>query len=89
MLDAFIYISRQTILLLVYVMDAAFLVRAVLSFIDPMQESKFSAFMYAFTEPIILPMRKLCEKMHWFEGFPLDMPFFLTSIILAMISTIL
>ena len=39
--------------------------------------------MYVVTEPIIMPIRALCNRFGWFQGMPLDMPFFLTMILLT------
>ena len=41
------------------------------------------------TEPVILPIRKLCQRMRWFEGSPLDFPFLLTMILLSLFGVLL
>lgn len=77
--------------ILVYLMDALLMVmmgRAILSWVDPEEEWKISYFAYCITEPLIQPVRKLCEKNHWFEMSPLDIPFFLTSLILILIQSL-
>ena len=62
---------------------------AILSWFDPMQEGKLTAFLHTLTEPVILPVRLLCEKKHWFEGIPLDIPFLLTWILLSLIQVLI
>ena len=74
--------------MLVDVLDLAMLIRAVLSWFDPMQDMKLSGFLYMITEPIILPFRKLCAKNHWFEGSPLDVPFFMALLALMLLGFI-
>ena len=63
--------------------------RAIMSWIDPMGESGFRNFLVALTEPVILPFRVLCAKMHWFEGTPLDVPFLMTVLVLMILQSIL
>lgn len=88
-MDTVIYIFKQFILILLDVFQFAMMIRAILSWIDPMQEWKISTFLAVLTEPVIMPLRRLFEKMRWFEGVPLDIPFLLTWIILAIIQTVL
>lgn len=88
-MDTVIYIIKQFIIILIDVLHLAMLVRALLSWIDPMQEWKISTFLHLFTEPVILPIRRLCERMRWFEGMPLDIPFLLTWLLLAVIQTVI
>ena len=88
-MDALIYFFRNLLLTMLYVLDIAMLIRAVFSWIDPEQGSRFSAFLYTVTEPIIMPFRKLCYKMNWFQGTPLDVPFLMTILVMWLLQTIL
>lgn len=88
-MDYVFYVLANTVLILIEILQVAMLVRAILSWIDPMREWKISVFLEAITEPVILPVRRLCERMHWFEGMPIDMPFLITIILLSVISTVL
>ena len=67
----------------------AMLIRAVLSIFMMGEESKFAMMLYFFTEPFIIPVRIILQKLNLFQGTPLDMSFFLTSILLGMIQTVL
>ncbi len=89
MADTFIYFFKQTLLVLIYALDIALFLRAILSWFDPMQSNRFSGFLVLLTEPIIIPFRMLCAKFHWFEGFPIDMPFMMTILVLMVIQTFL
>lgn len=84
-----LYLVRATALALLSVIELAMFVRAIMSWFDQTGESKISMFLYAVTEPLILPVRRLCEKMHWFEGVPIDIPFMLTWLILMVLQLIL
>ena len=67
----------------------AMLIRAVLSFFMMGEESRFSMLLFFFTEPFILPVRKILERFGWFQGTPIDVSFFLNTVLLAMIQTLL
>ena len=88
-MDVAIYILKIFVIGLIDILHLAMLVRALLSWIDPMQEWKISSFLYVVTEPVILPLRRLFERKHWFEGMPLDMPFMITFLLLFLLSSLL
>ena len=64
------------------------LARAILSWF-PMDSNKLTDFLYTVTEPFIYPVRMLFEKMNWFTGLPIDMSFFVSYILLSVITTVL
>ncbi len=83
--DATFYFFKQFILIFLDIISFAFLFRVIASLFDPMGESRISTFLYALTEPITLPVRALCQRMNWFQGVPLDIPFTLTWLLLTLI----
>ena len=88
-MDTVILLIKQTLIVLTEVLSLAMLIRAILSWIDQMGEFRISAFLFMITEPVILPIRKLCAKLHLFEGFPLDIPFMITIILLYVLQMML
>ena len=66
----------------------AFFARMIVSLFT-MGEGKLYLILYYFTEPFVLPVRAVCEKFGWFTGIPLDIPFFIASLILSLSSTVL
>ena len=82
---AYVFVNFVAILLDVLTISMA--VRALLSWFDPMQEWKLTGFLHFVTEPVIMPIRALFDRFHWFEGFPLDVPFLVTWILLTLIRT--
>ena len=70
------------------VVTFAMLIRAVLSWI-PMDPNKFTDFIHAITEPVILPLRALFYKLNWFQGMPIDMSFLITCLLLSMLTMFL
>ena len=81
------YVFTVFIVRLIDVLELCMLVRALLSGFDPMQEWGITRFLHFVTEPIIMPIRALFTRMHWFEGFPLDVAFLVTWLLLSAIRT--
>lgn len=69
-------------------LEIAFLARAIMSWFTD-ESNKILYFLIALTEPVIFPVRALCEKFGWFEGLPLDIPFILTYVIISMLGALL
>jgi uncharacterized protein YggT (Ycf19 family) len=90
MSDLVVFFLKSFVNVIISLLQIAMFARAILSwFIDPMNEGGIVAFLTALTEPVILPVRALCAKMHWFEGMPLDVPFLITVLLLAMIQSLI
>ena len=84
-IDTIFFVFQSLIVILIDVLMLAMFVRAILSWFDPMQEWRLSGFLTMITEPVIMPIRILCDKMHWFEGMPVDIPFILSWLVLMFI----
>ena len=84
-----INIIKNIALAILNVLDIALLASAVLSWINPMADGPLASFLYAVTEPVILPFRKLIEKKNWFVGFPIDMAFLFTVFTVLILQTLL
>ncbi len=87
-MEILLIIISRTLWLLISFLQTAMFIRAILSWF-PIEENKFTVFLYAVTEPVIFPIRALFDKMNWAQNFPLDVPFFVTFIILSLISAFL
>ncbi|MCQ2429958.1 MAG: YggT family protein [Clostridia bacterium] len=83
------YVLVRLIVLFIEVLLIAMLGRAVLSWFTMGEESALGNFLYLITEPVIVPFRLLCDRFGWFQGVPVDIPFLLTNLALAVISVIL
>ena len=88
-MDVTVYLIKQTAYVLINALQLCLFGRAILSWFDPTGEGKLSVALYAVTEPLILPIRRLCEKMNWFRGLPLDMPFMITWLLLMVVQAII
>jgi uncharacterized protein YggT (Ycf19 family) len=80
---AALYVIVQCVLIFIDILSLAMFVRAILSWFTMGEQTRIGTFLYVVTEPIILPIRALCARFGWFQGMPLDMPFFITMVILS------
>lgn len=46
-------------------------------------------FLYVVTEPALMPVRKLFEKMNWFQDSPIDVSYGFTYIVLIVLQMII
>ena len=77
-------IFKSTVSIILVALQIAMTARAILSWF-PVEQNKFIVFLNVITEPIVYPVRKLFEKMNWFQGIPLDMSFMTTYLIISII----
>ena len=80
---AALYVIVQCVLIFIDILSLAMFVRAILSWFTMGEQTRIGTFLYVVTEPVILPIRALCARFGWFQGMPLDMPFFITMVILS------
>ncbi len=81
-----VYIVLQTLIWFISLISFGMLMRAVLSWFSTGEPSKLGSFLYVLTEPIIMPIRALCDRFGWFRGMPFDMPFLITMLLLSMVT---
>ena len=79
---------KYTVLAIITALETAMFARAILSWI-PMESNKITDFLFTLTEPIIYPLRRLFQRMNWFQGIPFDMAFMFTFILLSILSSVL
>lgn len=84
----FLEILRGTVSVMLVTLQLAMTARAILSWF-PIEPNKFTTFLNIITEPIVYPVRKLFEKMNWFQNIPLDMSFMATYLIISILLLIL
>ena len=83
-----IYVFVSFTIIFIDLLMLAMTVRAILSwFYDG--DGVFIRFLYVFTEPAIMPLRKLFYKMNWFQDVPIDVSYGSTYIVLMLIQLLL
>ncbi len=84
-----VYVITATLSLLLSAIQILMMIRAVTSWLPIDEDSAFVRFVYFTTEPVITPVRLLLSRFGLFEGFPIDMSFFITFILLSLLSMFL
>lgn len=81
-------VLQNTVVIALSALQLAMLIRAIMSWF-PNEPNRFENFLYSITEPFIFPIRKLFERLNWFQGLPIDMSFFATYLILTVLLLVL
>ncbi|MBQ9086121.1 MAG: YggT family protein [Clostridia bacterium] len=81
-------IIASVVRIFLYAVELAMLLRAIFSWF-PMDPNKFTDLLYAITEPFIYPIRRLFQKMNWFQNVPLDIPFLVTYLLISAVTLFL
>ncbi len=79
------YVLVNCALLFIDVITLCMTVRMIMSFLFMENDSKLGRLLFVVTEPVILPVRLLCDRFGWFGGMPVDMPFFISALLLLIV----
>lgn len=82
----FLYL-RYIIGSLIGLFQTLLIIRAILSWF-PVSSGIYD-FLHLVTEPVIMPVRMLFDKMGIDVSIPIDLPFLVTYILLSVVSTVL
>lgn len=63
--------------------------RVIMSWLMPDEDNMLSRFVYTVTDPIIIPVRMVLEKIDFIRNMPIDISFFVAYIILVIVQSIL
>ena len=72
-----LYVFVNFILLFIKVMSVALMIRAIIDWFFE-SDGKLYRFLYIFTEPTLMPFRKLFVKLNWFQDSSVDVSFTFT-----------
>lgn len=87
--DDVVYVCTRFLVLFFEFVSIALFLRAILSWFMQEGENVVMTFLALVTEPLILPIRRLCARFGWFQGGPLDMPFLLTAVLVGFVTVLL
>ncbi len=87
-MEIFFTLTVLTIRLILSAVTLAMFIRAILSFF-PIEEGAVHSFLALITEPFILPVRIIFDKLNIAVGIPLDIPFFVSYLILTILTMFL
>lgn len=83
------YVLTVTVRYLITAIQLLMFARAILSWLPVDEDNPIVNFLYAVTEPVIMPVRAVMERFGWFEGMPIDMSFFITFLLLSILEVML
>ena len=90
---ALLYILRLTVHATLDILSLLMLFTCIMSLVTAMTGSERCGRIYevlcAFTEPVIYPVRLIFDKFGWADGMVIDVPFFVTYLIISILSMIL
>ncbi len=84
-----VYWVARCVSALLGLLQVAMLVRAILSWFPGAANSPFGDFIATLTEPIIGPVRAMCDRFGWFRNTPIDFSFIIAYLILILVQSFL
>ncbi|MBQ8525084.1 MAG: YggT family protein [Clostridia bacterium] len=87
-MTTFIYLTANTVSILISAIQLFMFVRVILS-LFLVDDGPILGFVLIVTEPVIFPVRQICAKLGLSDTLPIDIPFFITFLLLSFISMIL
>ncbi|MBO5327137.1 MAG: YggT family protein [Clostridia bacterium] len=88
-MDLFVTLIIGIAQAILYTLEIAMLLRAILSWFPISEDNPFVLFVTMLTESIVAPIRALFERMNWFQNIPIDISFFVAYLLLSVVSTVL
>ncbi|MBQ8290642.1 MAG: YggT family protein [Clostridia bacterium] len=84
-----LYFIAKLISILLEVVSTAMLIQALMSFFMPGDDNKFYLFLHAITEPFVMPVRFILNKLGLLEDSPIDWSFVLAYILISILTMLL
>ena len=84
-----LYFIAKLISILLEVVSTAMLIQALMSFFMPGDDNRFYLFLHAITEPFVMPVRFILNKLGLLEDSPIDWSFFTTYMLLSLLEMLL
>ena len=82
-------VLQSTVSLALDILMFLMFLRAIISWFPGLNDSSFADFLYSVTEWVIYPVRALFDAMNWNGAMMIDIPFFITFLLLSVISSVL
>ena len=87
-MESVFYIIAKVVSIGLSVLSVVMFLRVILQFFAS-AENKFVLFCYAITEPFIIPIRVIMEKLDIGQNSPIDIPFFIAYIMISVLQMML
>jgi len=84
-----LYVVAATVRFLIAAIQFLMLARAIISWLPFEEDHPLVNFLYSVTEPVIMPVRAVIDRLGLFEGMPIDMSFLITFMLLSILELFL
>lgn len=84
-MEALLYVLRTVAFYFLMALLAAMFVRAIFSWLPLSDDNVVEKIACLLTEPFIIPVRFLLEKIEWVRNAPIDISFFVTFLIISLL----
>ncbi len=88
-MQAVLYVIARTAQLLLGLVELAMFLRAILSWFIADEDNRFMIFLFAVTEPFILPIRVICSRFRALNESPIDISFFIAFLVISLLNSLL
>lgn len=88
-MDNFVYVITTLVSAFLSILQLLMLVRAVISWFPADGDSPIVNFVYAMTEPVIIPVRIVLERSETVRSMPIDLSFFIALVLLSLVQMML
>ncbi len=88
-MDLLIYLLVSTVSMFLMVEEILFLFRAILSWIFFAEDNVITNFLYAVTEPLIVPVRAVLNRFETIQNIPIDISFIVTVMLMSVLQMLL
>ncbi len=83
-----LYMAARLVSLLLWILEIAMLIRAIVSWIPSLDGSRWMNIVYLITDPIVVPVRGLFEKISLFRNSPIDFSFIIAYLLLGIVQVV-
>ena len=81
----FLELLRNVVYVALRALIFCLFLRAILSWLPDSDDWAISDFLFAITEPFLIPIRNLLDRSSFFSGMPIDLSLFVVSLILSIL----
>ncbi len=87
-MELLVAVIKHAVIIFLMVLQLCMLVRAFMSWFVS-DENRLMDFLYTVTEPFIVPIRALLDKLGWFSGLPIDISFMVAYLLISLLTLLL
>lgn len=82
----FLELLRNVVYVALRALTFCLFLRAILSWLPDSDDWAISDFLFAITEPFLIPVRNLLDRSSFFSGLPIDLSLFVVTLIIVVLS---